>query len=114
MGQDGEHFTVVDVIAGGPADQAGIKPGDTILAIDGTATSKLVLRDVRESIRRATVGRRMTLILESGGRFAPQPSRCETWCEGTARTRRPWNDRPRHEIAIRPRLKNSARRKFFS
>jgi hypothetical protein len=67
MGQDGERFTVVDVIAGGPADEAGIKVGDAIVAIDGTSTSKLVLPDVRERIRRAAVGRRMALILESGG-----------------------------------------------
>ena len=67
MGQNGEHFAVVDVIAGGPADQAGIKAGDTILEIDGVSTGKLVLPDVRESIRRATVGRRMALILEAGG-----------------------------------------------
>jgi hypothetical protein len=67
MGQNGDRFAVVDVIAGGPADQAGIKAGDTILAIDGTSTSQLVLPDVRESIRRATVGRRMALILESAG-----------------------------------------------
>ena len=67
MGQDGDHFTVVDVIAGGPADEAGIKPGDTILAIDGTSTNKLVLPDVRENIRRATVGRKMTVTLESSG-----------------------------------------------
>lgn len=67
MGQHGEHFAVVDVIAGGPADQAGIKAGDTILEIDGISTSKLVLPDVRESIRRATIGGRMALVLEAGG-----------------------------------------------
>jgi hypothetical protein len=67
MGQNGNRFAVVDVIAGGPADEAGIKAGDSILAIDGTSTSKLVLPDVRESIRRATVGHRMALILESAG-----------------------------------------------
>jgi hypothetical protein len=67
MGQDGEHFSVVDVIAGGAADQAGIKPGETILAIDGVSTDKLVLPQVREKIRREAVGKRIMLLLESKG-----------------------------------------------
>lgn len=68
MGQDGERFTAVDVIAGGPADQAGIRPGDAILAIDGMSTATLVLPDVREHIRRAAVGKKMSLLIESGGK----------------------------------------------
>lgn len=67
MGQDGERFTVVDVIAGGPADQAGIRPGDAILAIDGVSAATLILPDVREHIRRAAVGKKMGLLIESGG-----------------------------------------------
>ena len=67
MGQGGEHFTVLDVIAGGPADGAGIRPGDAILAIDGVSTATLVLPDVREHIRRAAVGLKMNLLIESGG-----------------------------------------------
>jgi C-terminal processing protease CtpA/Prc len=65
MGQDGTHFTVVDVIDGGPAAEAGVKKGDTILAIDGVGTENLVLPDVRERIRRQTVGTKLTLLLES-------------------------------------------------
>ncbi|MFZ3212080.1 MAG: aspartyl protease family protein [Terriglobales bacterium] len=68
MGQNGKHFTVVDVIAGGPAQDAGLKPGDTILAIDGTSTDKLVLPDVRESMRRRPVGDKVSLLLESEGK----------------------------------------------
>ena len=68
MGQEGQHFTVVDVVAGGPAADAGIKTGDTILAIDGVPTRKLVLPDVREHIRREVVGKEMTLQLESNGK----------------------------------------------
>jgi len=67
MGQDGEHFKVIDVIAGGPADEAGIKQGETILAIDGVSTDQLLLPDVREKIRREAVGRRITLSLVSNG-----------------------------------------------
>jgi len=70
MGQDkdGKHFTVVDVIAGGPGAAAGVKPGDQILAINGESTGNLVLPDVRETIRREAVGDKLTLLLESDGK----------------------------------------------
>jgi Aspartyl protease/PDZ domain len=70
MGQDkdGKHFTVVDVIPGGPGAAAGVQPGDQILAIDGKNTASLILPDVREAIRRETVGDRLTLLLESEGK----------------------------------------------
>lgn len=68
MGQAGKHFAVVDVIVGGPASEAGVKPGDAILAIDGVDTEKLVLPDVRETIRRKTQGDKLTLLLDSNGK----------------------------------------------
>jgi predicted metalloprotease with PDZ domain len=68
MGQKGEDFTVVDVIAGGPADRAGIRQGETILAIDGVPSSQLVLPEVREKIRREAVGKKVSLLLEFGGK----------------------------------------------
>ena len=66
--QDGRHFTVVDVIAGGPGSDAGVKPGDQILAINGESTANMILPDVRETIRREPVGDKLTLLLESGGK----------------------------------------------
>ena len=68
MGQDGENFSVIDVIPGGPAAEAGVRQGDTILAIDGVPTSQLVLPDVRQKIRREAVGNRIALSLESNGK----------------------------------------------
>jgi hypothetical protein len=70
MGQapDGKHFTVVDVIAGGPGADAGVKLGDQILAINGESTANLILPDVRETIRREAVGEKLTLLLQSGGK----------------------------------------------
>ncbi|HKC64537.1 MAG TPA: aspartyl protease family protein, partial [Pyrinomonadaceae bacterium] len=47
FGQEGDHFEVIDVIAGGPASEAGIKVGDRILAIDGHRVSGLDLPTVR-------------------------------------------------------------------
>jgi hypothetical protein len=68
MGQAGKHFGVVDVIAGGPASEAGVKTGDTILAIDGVDTERLFLPDVRERIRREAPGNTLTLLLDSQGK----------------------------------------------
>jgi hypothetical protein len=68
MGQAGKHFAAVDVIAGGPAFEAGVKTGDLILAIDGVGTGKLLLPDVRERIRRAAAGSTLRLLLESQGK----------------------------------------------
>jgi hypothetical protein len=64
--QDRKHFTVVDVIAGGPGADAGVKQGDQILAINGESTANLILPDVRETIRREAVGDKLTLLLQSG------------------------------------------------
>jgi len=68
MAQQGGAFVAVDVIAGGPGDAAGVKAGDTILAIDGISTSQLVLPQVREEMTRRAVGDRVTLLLQSGVR----------------------------------------------
>ncbi len=68
MGQSGEHFVAIDVIAGGPAAAAGVQRGDTILAIDDADTANLVLPDAREKIRREPVGKKMTLLLDSAGK----------------------------------------------
>jgi hypothetical protein len=66
MGQDGEHFAVADVAAGGPADIAGVKTGDTILAIDGASTANLVLPFAREQMERRSAGDKIRLLLQSG------------------------------------------------
>jgi C-terminal processing protease CtpA/Prc len=63
---DGKYFTVVDVIADGPGADAGVKQGDQILAINGESTASLILPDVRETIRRGTIGEKLTLLLQTG------------------------------------------------
>ncbi len=48
----GEDFiTVVDVIAQGPAEKAGVKPLDKIIAVDGNKLKKLKLEEIVEKIR---------------------------------------------------------------
>jgi hypothetical protein len=66
MGQAGGAFTAIDVIKGSPADAAGVKTGDTILAIDGAPTSKLDLPGVREQMRRRAPGTEVKLLLRTG------------------------------------------------
>ena len=68
MGQAGQHFVVLDVTAGGPADTAGVRPGDTILEIDGASTASLVLPLVREQMERRSAGDQVKLLLLSGDR----------------------------------------------
>jgi len=67
-GLTGSSFAVVDVIPKGPADEAGVRVGDTILAIDGRSTSELDLPEVREQMRRRPVGDHVKLLLESNGK----------------------------------------------
>ncbi len=66
MGQAGQHFSVADVAAGGPADIAGVKTGDTILEIDGADTASLVLPFAREQLERRSAGDQVRLLLRSG------------------------------------------------
>ena len=68
MGQEGDHFTAVDVITGGPGYEAGVRSGDIISAIDGVSTDTLDLADVRETMRRRPVGDHVRLTLETHGR----------------------------------------------
>jgi C-terminal processing protease CtpA/Prc len=59
-------FGVIDVVSGSPAEGAGIKVGDKILAIDGTPAESLDLSDVRERFRSDPVGAKLRLRVQSG------------------------------------------------
>jgi len=50
LGRKGRQFKVFDVIPKGPGDLAGIKKGDIITAVDGTATERLDLFAVRKEL----------------------------------------------------------------
>src|SRR4029079_12725929 len=54
---------VAAVIAGSPADHAGLKPSDRLLAVDGRALPPL---RVRESLERSR-GRQITVTVERNG-----------------------------------------------
>jgi C-terminal processing protease CtpA/Prc len=59
-------FQVMDVVAGGPAAEAGLKAGDTIVAVDGQAAKELILPDVRTRLKESPPGTRVRLTVRSG------------------------------------------------
>lgn len=58
---DSAGFQALDVIPGGPADQAGVRKGDVLEGVDGKPAKNLLLPDVRDSLRRSPVGTRVRL-----------------------------------------------------
>jgi len=63
-----EGFEVVDVVAGGPADAAGLRVGDRITAIGGTPAAQLSLPVVRERLRTEPVGTTIKLAVTRNGK----------------------------------------------
>jgi hypothetical protein len=68
IAQRGRELVVLDVVADGPAEAAGLRVGDVVLAVDGVAADALVLPTVRHRMRVAPPGTRVRLRLASGGR----------------------------------------------
>jgi hypothetical protein len=67
FGQEGDHFEVIDVIAGSPASEAGIKVGDQILAIDGQSAKALDLPTIRLKFKNDPPKKRVRLTLQRDG-----------------------------------------------
>ena len=63
-----EGFEVVDVVAGGPAEEAGLRVGDRITAIGGTPAGQLSLPVVRERFRTEPVGTTIKLAATRNGK----------------------------------------------
>jgi hypothetical protein len=64
---DESGFKIAYVLAGTPAEQAGLKAGDIIVAVDGTPASRLHLYDVRERLRDDAPGTVVRLSIRRGG-----------------------------------------------
>jgi hypothetical protein len=60
-------FEVMDVVAGGPVAEAGLKAGDVITAVDGRAAKDLLLPDLRARLKESEPGTRVRLTVRSGG-----------------------------------------------
>jgi len=67
LNREGEGFVVKDVVAGGPAAEAGLKVGDTILAVDGQKAADLLLPEVRARLKESPAGTKVRLSVGSGG-----------------------------------------------
>lgn len=59
-------FRVMDVVAGGPAAEAGLNAGDTVVAVDGQPAQELILPDVRTRFKESPPGTRVRLTVRSG------------------------------------------------
>ena len=62
-------LTVVETLKGSPANQAGLTEGDRILAIEGTSTEGMSVRDAA-NLMRGEVGTSLTLTVEREGNDA--------------------------------------------
>lgn len=67
FGLAGDHFEVIDIIAGGPAAEAGMRVGDQILEIDGTSVGRLDLPAVRLRFKNDPPKKRVRLALSRDG-----------------------------------------------
>jgi hypothetical protein len=63
---DSDGFKVIDVTRGGPAEAAGLKVGDVIVAVDGKPVSGSALAALRERLRNAAPGSAVRFALKDG------------------------------------------------
>lgn len=66
LNRNGDGFKVMDVTAGGPAAEAGLKTGDAVLAIDGRSAKDLLLPEVRDRFKASAQGTNVRLTVKSG------------------------------------------------
>ncbi len=66
---DGEYFTVNDLLAGGAAELAGLKVGDKIHAVNGINTKDLILSDVRSQFKNNEENSDISLKVQHGTQF---------------------------------------------
>lgn len=60
------EFKVIDVTKGGPAESAGLKPGDIIAAVDGVPAGRIGLHDLRYRLRNDPPGTKVVFAVKRG------------------------------------------------
>jgi hypothetical protein len=68
LGQQGDHFVVIDVIEGSAAAKGGLKKDDEVLAVDGKRAAELVLPDLRDQMRILAAGTKVKMLVRSAGK----------------------------------------------
>jgi hypothetical protein len=66
INQSPDGYAVVDVTKGAPAEAAGIKMGDTIVAVDGKPATAIAISDLRQRLRDEAPGTVVTFTLKNG------------------------------------------------
>ena len=67
LNADQEGFRVIDVMPGTPADDAGLKDGDIVTAVDGKPASAIHLYDLRRRLRNQAPGTVVTFTVKGKG-----------------------------------------------
>jgi hypothetical protein len=71
VNQDAGAYVVMDVMAGGPADRAGLRAGDRIVSVDGTPAAARPVHELRTILRTRPAGQRVKLEVETAGKRRP-------------------------------------------
>ena len=66
--EGGGSFDVVDVMAGGPADRAGLEAGDQIVKVDGAPADDVSLPELRKRFRSDPPGTKIKVEFSRAGK----------------------------------------------
>jgi C-terminal processing protease CtpA/Prc len=67
INQDDAGYKVVDVTKGAPAEQAGLKNGDEIVAVDGKPAKSVPVYEMRKRLRNEKPGTVVKFTVKRGG-----------------------------------------------
>ena len=68
LGQQGDHFVVIDVIEGSAAAKGGLKKDDEVLAVNGKPAAGYVLPELRAQMRTLAPGTKLKMLVRSAGK----------------------------------------------